>query len=177
MKLRSKLGLALVTAVAMLVVGSIAFAAIPDGAGEIHGCYDKQSGSLRVTDPQTNLPKSCSNKELPLDWAMRGIQGLPGPAGPQGPAGEPGADPTADAYVDRFGTDTGNAAPATGAACTLGQVLLTASGTKTAGGLPANGQLLSIAQNTALRFSSTNGNAVATITPLRSVITSPHRSF
>src|SRR5438034_367368 len=54
----------------------ISFAAIPDGAGEIHGCYDKQSGSLRVTDPQTNLPKSCSNKELPLDWAMRGIQGL-----------------------------------------------------------------------------------------------------
>ena len=29
-------------------------------------------------------------------------------------------------------------------------MLLTASGTKTAGGLPANGQLLSIAQNTAL---------------------------
>jgi len=63
---------------------------------------------------------------------------------------DPGADPSADAFVDRFGTDTGNASAATGAPCTLGQVLLTASFSRTAGGVPAKGQLLPISQNAAL---------------------------
>jgi len=150
LKLRTKLGLTIATAAGVLAVASFAFGAIPDGSGEIHGCYDKQSGALRVTDTQTNLPKSCGAKELPLQWAMRGIQGLPGPAGPQGPAGEPGADPVADAHVALFGTDTGNASPSFSVPCTLGEVLLTASVNHTAGGVAAMGQLLPISQNQAL---------------------------
>ena len=86
MKMRRKLALA-VTGAATLAVGSIALAAIPDGGGVVHGCYDKGSGQLRVTDTQTNLPKSCTVKEAPLDWNLRGVQGLPGPQGPAGPAG------------------------------------------------------------------------------------------
>jgi len=150
MKLRTKLGLTIATAATVLAAASFAFGAIPDGGGEIHGCYDKQSGALRVTDTQTNQPKSCGAKELPLQWAMRGIQGLPGPAGPQGPAGQPGADPVADAHVALFGTDTGNASPSYGVACTLGEVRLTAAAAHTAGGVPADGQLLPIGQNQAL---------------------------
>jgi hypothetical protein len=150
MKIGRKLALVLAGIAATLAVGSIALAAIPDVGGTVHGCYEKVSGQLRVTDPQTNAPKACTVKEAPLDWNLRGIQGLPGPQGPEGPAGAPGADPTADAFVRGFGTDVGNAAAATGADCTLGQVLLTASTLKTAGGVPANGQLLSIAQNVAL---------------------------
>jgi hypothetical protein len=150
MKIGRKLALVLAGIAATLAVGSIAVAAIPDVGGTVHGCYEKVSGQLRVTDPQTNAPKTCTVKETPLDWNLRGIQGLPGPEGPAGPAGEPGADPTADAFVRGFGTDVGNAAAATGADCTLGQVLLTASTLKTAGGVPANGQLLPIAQNVAL---------------------------
>lgn len=150
MKIRRKFALVLTGVIAALALGSIAWAAIPDGAGVVHGCYDKGSGQLRVTDTQTNVPKSCTVKEAALDWNVRGPQGMPGPQGPAGPAGAPGADPTADAFVGRFGEDVGNAAAATGSPCTLGQVLLTASTLKTAGGVPANGQLLPIAQNTAL---------------------------
>jgi len=147
MRIRPKLALAAVTAVTALVAGSIAWASIPDTAGVVHGCYDKLSGQLRVTDTQTNQPKPCTGKEAGLTWNERGPQG---PAGPPGPAGAPGGDPTADAFVGKFGVDTGGAAAANGADCTIGQILLTASTTKTAGGYPANGQLLPIAQNTAL---------------------------
>jgi hypothetical protein len=56
-----------------------------------------------------------------------------GPQGPQGPT-----DTTADTFVNRFGTNTNGAAAANGETCTLGQVLLTASFERTAGGLPAS---------------------------------------
>jgi hypothetical protein len=76
-----------------------------------------------------------------------GKDGLPGPPGPPGPSG---ADPTADAFVNQFGTNTGNATAANGDTCTLGEILLSASPIRTAGGVPASGQLLPINQNTAL---------------------------
>ena len=150
MKMRRKLALVVTGVVAALALGSIAWAAIPDAGGVVHGCYDKGSGQLRVTDTQTNVPKACTVKEAALDWNLRGAQGLPGPQGPAGPSGAPGGDPTADAFVGRFGGDVGNAAAAIGEPCTLGQILLTASTLKTAGGVPANGQLLPIGQYTAL---------------------------
>ena len=76
-----------------------------------------------------------------------GKDGLPGIQGPPGPSG---ADPTADAFVNQFGTNTGNATAANGETCTLGEILLSASPIRTAGGVPASGQLLPINQNTAL---------------------------
>lgn len=83
--------------------------------------------------------QTCPGSQQLLEWNKQG------PAGPPGPP-----DPAASAFLDRFGDDTGGAAPATGAQCTLGEILLTASTVKTAGGVPASGQLLPIAQNTAL---------------------------
>ena len=77
-----------------------------------------------------------------------GPTGPAGPAGPAGPTGPAGPDPTADAFVSLFGTNTGTAAAGNGETCTLGEVLLTAS--TVANGVPANGQLLPINQNTAL---------------------------
>ncbi len=47
-----------------------------------------------------------------------------------------------------FGTNTNLAAAGTGAACTIGQVILSAG--SVANGVPADGQLLPIAQNQAL---------------------------
>src|SRR5262245_1741916 len=111
-------------AVAALAAGA-AYAAIPDGQGVIHGCYEKKSGALRVADLEAGTPQPCTPKEHALDWNQ------------QGPAG-------ADAFADRFGQDTGNAATATSPACTLGEVRLTASFLKTAGGVAAKGQLLPI---------------------------------
>jgi hypothetical protein len=70
---RSKKLVALVAgAAAALAVGSYAFGAIPDGNGDIHACYKKDTGELRVTDTTTNKPKGCTDKELPLQWNQQG---------------------------------------------------------------------------------------------------------
>jgi len=127
LKTRTKLTL-FFAALAALALGSYAWAAIPDSTGTIHACYDKNSGALRVVNPDTNLPKTCTAKEVSLDWYK--------------------GSPEADTYIARFGTDTGNAT-ATQMPCTLGEIKLTAA-TKTAAGVPANGQLLPIQQNVAL---------------------------
>jgi hypothetical protein len=85
-KARSKFTLVLGTAALALVVGSLAWAAIPGGNGVINGCYDKGSGQLRVTDTATGQPKGCSTKETPLAWNQQGPQGLQGPKGDAGPS-------------------------------------------------------------------------------------------
>src|SRR3954447_19032299 len=79
-----------------------------------------------------------------------GATGTAGTAGPTGPTGPAGPDPTADAFVGKFGTNTNGAAPGRGAECTLGQILLSANANVTVGGVAANGQLLAINQNQAL---------------------------
>jgi hypothetical protein len=94
------------------------------------------------------------------DTGATGPSGPPGETGPSGPAGP---DPTADAFVSLFGTNTGVADAGRGTECTLGEILLTAS--TVAVGIPANGQLLAISQNTAL-FSllgtTYGGNGIST---------------
>jgi hypothetical protein len=72
MKARKKLTLALAGAVATLALASIGWAAIPDSAGVIHGCYKKDNGALRVYDDTTNSPKKCTDKETALDWNQQG---------------------------------------------------------------------------------------------------------
>jgi hypothetical protein len=94
MKARRKAMLVVTGAAAALAIGSIAWAAVPDGNGVIHGCYDKQSGGVRVTDTATNQPKPCTAKEAPLDWNQQGPQGIQGVPGPQGPQGDPGPSGT-----------------------------------------------------------------------------------
>jgi Phage Tail Collar Domain/Collagen triple helix repeat (20 copies) len=74
-----------------------------------------------------------------------GEQGPAGPAGPQGPA-----DAAADAFIGKYGVNTGGAHSANGSECTLAEIRLTASPSLTAGGVPASGQILPINQNTAL---------------------------
>lgn len=143
MKMRKRLTVTMAGAAAALVVGSIAWAAIPDTNGVIHGCYDG-GGHLRVIDTAS---KSCTAKETAIQWAERGPMGPAGPQGVQGPAGN---SPQADAFLGRYGQNVGNAAAATGTECTLGEIRLTASINHTAGGVPANGQLMPINVNTAL---------------------------
>jgi len=101
-----------------------------------------------------------------------GPQGAAGPTGPAGPIGPAG--PAGSSLDNQFGTNVGSAQPGNGETCTLGQILLTASPSVTAGGTPANGQLLAINQNTAL-FSllgtTYGGNGVTTfqLPDLRSI--------
>jgi len=154
MTTRKKLGIGGAFALVALVAASIGWASTEPAT--IHACYDKTTGALRFTDPNTNVPKGCTSKEAAVNWSQVGPQGLQGPVGPQGETGPQGPqgppDAAAQTFVTKFGAaeTTGKAATARGADCTLAEVLLTAAGRVTAGGMPAAGQLLSIAQNTAL---------------------------
>ncbi len=67
--------------IALVALGGIAYAAIPDTGGVIHGCYDSR-GALSVVDPGPG--GSCATGETALSWSQQGPQGA------QGPAGRPG---------------------------------------------------------------------------------------
>ncbi|MDH3248650.1 MAG: tail fiber protein [Acidimicrobiia bacterium] len=106
----------------------------PDGAPGPEG----PQGPTGATGPQgTTGPEGPAGPEGP--------QGPVGPAGPEGPQGPQG--PAGDLAV--FGTDTNRAADGRGGECTLGDVILTA-GFVSRGQIIADGQLLAIAENTAL---------------------------
>jgi len=90
--------IAALTVVAAAIAATAAFAAIPDGGGVIHGCYVQATGTLRVTDTQTNVPKACTSKETALDWNQQGPQGLQGTPGKDGAKGDPGPS---DGYITR----------------------------------------------------------------------------
>jgi hypothetical protein len=112
----------------------------------INACV-KSNGDLTIVSDAS----ACKAHEQLLTWNVQGPAGPAGPAGPTGatgPAGPAGPDAVADAYVGRFGTDTGNAQASSGTECTLGEIRLTA--TNRAVGTPARGQLLPINQNQAL---------------------------
>jgi hypothetical protein len=82
---------ALVLGVAVLaaaVVGGVSYAAIPASNGKINGCYDTQSGLLRVIDADAG--KTCRQLETPISWNEQGPKGDQGEIGPPGPKGETG---------------------------------------------------------------------------------------
>lgn len=80
----------LIGGAALALAGGIAYAAIPDSGGVIHGCYrtdnDDQKGQLRVVDD----PASCKTNETQLAWNQQGPAGTPGPKGDKGDTGETG---------------------------------------------------------------------------------------
>lgn len=89
-----RIGTTLAAAIATsLVVGGLAFAAIPHGTtGVITSCFSQANGTWRPIDAERGA--KCKNGEITLTWNQQGIQGLTGPAGPtgpQGPAGQTGA--------------------------------------------------------------------------------------
>lgn len=96
--------------VAVIVIGGVAVAAIPNSDGVIHACYTKTGSSLRVYDP-TNT--KCSSNEVALSWNQKGPAGPTGAAGPAGPKGETGAaGPAGPAGPAGAKGDTGPAGPA-----------------------------------------------------------------
>ena len=174
---RARFGLAV--AVAALAAGvTLAAGAGPDGGGVVHACYRAHGepwGALRVVDTASrsySRHSGCLAGERPLTWSRSGPPGepgtpgapgpagpvgapgppgAPGPAGPAGPAGPPGPQGPAGAAETRFGANTslaGSGTGGTGGQCTLGSVWLVAG--STAGGLPAQGQILPINQYQAL---------------------------
>jgi hypothetical protein len=80
-----------------------------------------------------------------------GVAGPPGPTGPQGPPGPP--DPTVASFVGRFGNGATDTSVNNGGCFQggfIGQVFLFAGTFAPQGTAFAHGQLISIAQNTAL---------------------------
>ena len=131
--------------VAAALVAGAGYAAIPSASGVISACKIPD-GSIKLIDKENG--ESCTSGKQLLEWNVQGPAGPQGPQGPTGPAGPP--DTSAAGFLDQFGTDTGNATTAYGEPCTVGEVILSASRSKTAGGIPARGQLLAVVQNTAL---------------------------
>ena len=71
---------ALATLALAAVGAGVAFAAIPDPDGTIHGCYrnaagpgDDRAGDLRVVDPGPTGRRACEPGETPLDWNQGGL--------------------------------------------------------------------------------------------------------
>ena len=69
------------------IAAAVAFGAIPDSNGVIHGCYTTATGSLRVV----NASSECFVTETALDWGAQGPAGATGSQGVQGVAGAQGA--------------------------------------------------------------------------------------
>lgn len=70
-------------------LGGVAYSAIPDPMGVIHGCYTNQGRTLRVIDSA----ESCLGSETALNWSQQGPAGPAGAQGPEGPQGPPGQPP------------------------------------------------------------------------------------
>jgi hypothetical protein len=50
----------------LVALGGVAFAAIPDSNGSIHGCYQKNGGTLRVVESASD----CRNSEQAITWSQ-----------------------------------------------------------------------------------------------------------
>lgn len=78
--------LALVGVLALAGAG-IAYGAIPDSSGVIHGCFSHKTGVLRVINPWAK----CASGEVALNWNQQGPKGDIGAAGARGAVGPQGA--------------------------------------------------------------------------------------
>lgn len=96
------------SAIMILVVATLAWAATPDSDGTVHACYQKKTDhQLRVIDFPA---QQCHSNETYLSWSQEGPPGPIGPTGPQGPAGPPGVEGPAGVQGPKG--DTGPAGPA-----------------------------------------------------------------
>ena len=92
----------------VVAIGGVAFAAIPDTDGTIHGCYSNSTGSLRVVQSATG----CRSNETALPWNQQGPPGGGGGAS----FGEATAEVStqSDSYVDLGGPSVTINVPASG---------------------------------------------------------------
>jgi len=128
----------------------------PQGAaGPAGNTGPKGNTGPRGTAGSPGAPGSPGTPGAPGSPGPKGNTGAPGAPGPKGDTGSPGAPgPKGDTGAQgppgttAFGDGTQGAAQGYGTTCTLGEVILSAG--TIANGLPANGQVLPIAQFPAL---------------------------
>lgn len=56
----------------LVALGGVAFATIPDPSGEIHGCFKKVNGDLRLVDSAA----ACRKNEKAIQWNQQGPPGV-----------------------------------------------------------------------------------------------------
>jgi hypothetical protein len=116
----------------LIASASVAYAAVPDTAGVIHGCITTRTGALRVIDTEASPAGTCSSgKERPITWNVQGVQGAPGQRGTDGapgPAGSIGAT---------YMRTTHTSALSATVTCDTGDIV-------TGGGANTNGTLMSV---------------------------------
>jgi hypothetical protein len=122
-------------AVSLLIASaSVAYAAVPDSAGAIHGCITTRTGALRLIDSETSPAGACSaGKERPITWNVQGVEGAPGQRGADGAPG-PAGSITATYMRHNIGT-TGNIAATV--TCDTGDIV-------TGGGANSDGTLVDV---------------------------------
>lgn len=76
---QSRVRLAFLAVLGLVIAGGVAYAAIPGGTGVISGCFNNVHGGLRMID--TEAGDTCKNNETAISWNQQG------PPGPQGPPG------------------------------------------------------------------------------------------
>jgi len=76
-----------VGALATMLLGGIARAAIPDAGGVIHTCYSQAAAIWRPIEYPT---VNCRPGETQLDFNQQGVKGDTGPQGPKGDKGDQG---------------------------------------------------------------------------------------
>ncbi len=108
-----------------------------------YGCLAKG----KLTSVGTVAP-TCKASSTLISWNSQGPTGPQGPVGPTGPTGPQGPSGT----TGIFGTNDNSsyAGMYTGAQCTLGDVVLTASAAVAENWMPAKGQTLTITGNPSL---------------------------
>jgi hypothetical protein len=98
---RRTIAIVIVVAAVATVAAGIAGASIPDGTGNVHACYKRDSGVLRVIDTDVAGTACKATSEALLQWNVtpphgpagpQGSQGPPGQQGPKGPQGASGAN-------------------------------------------------------------------------------------
>ncbi|WP_030274972.1 hypothetical protein [Streptomyces sp. NRRL B-24484] len=68
-------GTVLLAAAALTATAAgISWASIPDGSGQIHACYQKSTGLVRVIDSPS---QQCRGGESPLNWSQGGPSAAP----------------------------------------------------------------------------------------------------
>jgi hypothetical protein len=115
--------------IALLVaVGGAAFAAIPDKAGVVHSCYQKNGGGLRVVDTTKHgSAGKCRKSEKALTWSQRGPIGAQGLQGAQGALGTPGPPGRSALTALQPGESESGAWGLGGTATSTSQLFLTAA--------------------------------------------------
>ncbi len=84
----------LVVAAAVVTMGGIGYAAIPDGNGVFTACRLNGVGTIRLIDPTatpaSSLLNHCTGLETKISWNQGGPSGSQGPTGDKGATGDKG---------------------------------------------------------------------------------------